>query len=203
MKYLVFKEAFQNFPVFSVKDIQKRFPDFDNRRLVEWQEKGYLLKVRRGYYCFTEQRKDEKFSYFLANAMYSPSYLSLESGLAFYNLIPEGVFITTSVTTRNTANHNTSIGIFDYRHINKRLFFGYRLLKEQSFTFKIAEPEKVVLDFFYLNKIDSPEEMEELRLNEIQAKEIINFEKLDKYQRVFDSRVINKRMQLFKNMINA
>ncbi|MEX2411362.1 MAG: hypothetical protein WD607_08340 [Candidatus Paceibacterota bacterium] len=203
MKYLEFKEAFQDFPVFSVNDIQKCFPGFDSRRLVEWQEKGYLLKIRRGFYCFSGQKRDGKFLYFSANTIYSPSYVSLESGLSFYNLIPEGVFLTTSVTTRNTAIHDTSIGRFDYRHINHSLFFGYRLIKEPSFTFKIAEPEKVLLDFFYFNKIDSLEEMEELRLNEVQAKEIINFEKLDKYQKVFDSKVINKRMDFFKLLFNA
>lgn len=134
--------------------------------------------------------------------MYSPSYVSLESGFAFYNLIPEGVFTTTSVTTKNTANYNTRIGNFDFRHIKEDLFFGYRLVQEQGFTFKIAEAEKVVLDFFYLNTINFIEEMEELRLNEIQAKEVINFEKLDKYLRIYDSMVLNKRLQQFKKAIN-
>lgn len=203
MRYLEFKKAFQDFPLFSVKDIQKRFPGFDSRRLVEWQQKGYLIKVRRGYYCFLERRRDEYFLYFSANKMYSPSYVSLESGFAYYNLIPEGVFTTTSVTTKNTANYNTRIGNFDFKHIKEDLFFGYRLVQKQGFTFKIAEAEKVVLDFFYFNTINSIEEMEELRLNESQAKEVINFEKLDKYLRIFDSIVLNKRMQQFKKVINA
>jgi len=39
MKYLELRNALKLFPLFSVKDIKKRFPDFDQRRLVEWQEK--------------------------------------------------------------------------------------------------------------------------------------------------------------------
>jgi len=56
---------------------------------------------------------------------------------------------------------------------------------------------------FYINKINSLEEMQELRLNEVQVKETINIEKLDKYQRVFDSMVVKKRVSLFKATINA
>jgi hypothetical protein len=111
--------------------------------------------------------------------------------------------MATSVTTRNTANYDTSIGRFDYRHLNSGLFFGYRLIKTPSLTFKIAEPEKALLDYFYINKINSLEEMKELRLNEVQVKETINIEKLDKYQRVFDSMVVKKRVSLFKATINA
>ncbi len=37
MNYLEFEKSLTDFPVFSIKDISKRFPNFDNRRLVEWQ----------------------------------------------------------------------------------------------------------------------------------------------------------------------
>ena len=79
---LEFEKVLKSFPVFSVKDIQKQFPDFDNRRLVEWQQKGYLVKVKRGYYCFSERNRGEQFMYFAANKIYSPSYISFESALA-------------------------------------------------------------------------------------------------------------------------
>lgn len=203
MNYLEFEKALRLFPVFSVRDIQKRFPGFDNRRLVEWQQKGYLLKIKRGYYCFSDQKKDSNFLYFSANKIYSPSYVSLESGLAHYSLIPEGVFITTSVTTKNTANYKTPVGNFDFKHIKETLFFGYKLIREHNVTFKIADSEKVILDYLYLNKINAIEEMEELRFNEIQAKEVISFEKLNYYQRVFNSTVLDKRIKLFKRIINA
>jgi predicted transcriptional regulator of viral defense system len=203
MKYLEFNNALTPYPVFSVKDIQKRFPDFDNRRLVEWQQKKYLLKVRRGYYCFGDRMKGEYFLYIAANKIYSPSYISLESALAYYNLIPEGVFMTTSVTTKNTANFDTPIGNFEYKHFKPALFFGYKLLQENDYTIKIAEPEKVILDYFYINAPNSLEEIEELRFNEIQVKELINFEKLEKYQRVFNSKTLDKRIRMFLKATNA
>ena len=203
MNYLEFEKALRTFPVFSIIDIQKRFPDFDKRRLVEWQQKGYLVKVRRGYYCFEERTKGEHYLYFTANKIYSPSYISMESALAYYSLIPEGVFMTTSITTKNTASYDTPIGNFEYKHLKPVLFFGYKLLQEKNFTIKIAEPEKLILDYFYINSLNSLEEIEEMRFNEILVKELINLEKLGKYQRVFGSKILNKRIQMFIKVTNA
>lgn len=203
MNYLEFEKVLKTFPVFSVKDIQKRFPDFDNRRLVEWQQKGYLAKIKRGYYCFDERNRGEQFMQFAANKIYSPSYISFESALAYYNLIPEGVFMFTSATTKNTASYVSPVGNFNYRHIKPALFFGYKLLKEKNFTIKIAEPEKVILDYLYINKLNDFEEIEEMRFNEIVAKEIIDFDKLQKYQQVFNSKILDKRTHLFIQIINA
>lgn len=203
MNYIEFEKALKTFPVFSVKDIQKHFPNFDSRRLVEWQQKGYLLKIKRGYYCFAQRNRGEQFLYFAANKIYSPSYISFESALAYYNLIPEGVFTLTSATTKNTANYASTLGDFNYRHIKPALFFGYKLLNEKNFTIKIAEPEKVILDYFYINKINNIEEIEALRFNEIVANEIISFDKLQAYQKVFNSKILDNRIRMFIQIINA
>ncbi len=203
MNYLAFEKSLREFPVFSIKDIKKRYPDFDNRRLVEWQQKSYIQKIRREYYCFQERKKDERFLFFAANKIYSPSYVSMESALAYYNLIPEGVFLTISISTRNTASYNTHVGDFSYNHVKPLLFFGYRLLQNDSVAIKIAEPEKVILDYLYLKKLNSEEDIDALRFNKIQIKEIVDFHKLDKYQRIFNSKVLDKRIKLLKEIINA
>lgn len=203
MMYLAFEKTFRDFPIFSIRDIKKRYPDFDNRRLVEWQQKGYILKVRRAFYCFKEHRRNEHFQYFSANKIYSPSYVSFESALNYYNIIPEGVFTITSATTRNTANYETTIGNFTYKHLKSGLFFAYKLIQGDGVMIKIAEPEKVILDYFYMNNLNSIAEIEGMRFNEIQLKEIIDFQKLEKYQKIFDSRVLDRRIRLFKKVINA
>ncbi|MCK5277441.1 MAG: hypothetical protein KAK04_02870 [Cyclobacteriaceae bacterium] len=203
MKYLEFERAFIKYSVFSVIDIKKRYPDFDSRRLVEWQKKGYLIKVKRGYYCFGEHKKGEHFLYYTANKIYTPSYISLESALAYYNLIPEGVFIITSVTTKNTANYDSSIGNFEYKHIKPNLFFGYKLLQEKHLTIKIAKPEKVILDYLYLNMLDTPNAVEEMRFNDVLAKELISFDKLKQYQSIFNSKILDRRIRMFRKVINA
>ncbi|MCB9235349.1 MAG: hypothetical protein H6581_27085 [Bacteroidia bacterium] len=203
MKYLEFENAFRDFPVISLSDMQKRFPGFDSRRLVEWQEKGYLQKVKRGFYSFSEGTRNESLLCFIANKIYVPSYISLESALSYYGLIPEGVFSITSVTTRNTANCNSEVGDFSFRHIKPELFFGYKLVHEKGFSFKIAEPEKLILDFFYLNQLNSEEAIEGVRINEFQARELISFSRLEEYQRMFSSHVLDHRIDLFKKVIHA
>ncbi|WP_373493769.1 hypothetical protein [Aquiflexum sp.] len=203
MKYLELREALKSFPLFSIKDIRKRFPDFDQRRLVEWQGKGYISKIRRGYYKFSDQRIKENYLYHAANSMYSPSYVSLESALSYYGLIPEGVFMVTSVSTRNTANHETSIGTFAYKHIKANLFFGYKLIKEQDWSYKVAEPEKAILDFFYFKNIQSIEDIKGLRINPDQMNKYLDFDKLVKYQKIFNSQVVNRRLDLLNIEINA
>jgi predicted transcriptional regulator of viral defense system len=203
MQYLAFEKSFREFPIFSIKDIKKRYPDFDNRRLVEWQQKNYIQKIRREYYCFEERKKNENFLFFAANKIYSPSYVSLESALAFYNFIPEGVFLTTSITTRNTASYNTPVGDFSYSHFKTQLFFGYRLIKNGGVTMKVAEPEKVILDYLYLKKLNSENDITAHRLNEIHIKDMVDFYKLENYQKTFNSKVLDKRIKLFKKIINA
>jgi predicted transcriptional regulator of viral defense system len=203
MNYLLFRKSLEQFPVFSSKDIKKQFSDFDNRRLVEWQEKGYIIKLRRGYYCFEDTDKGEFFRYFSANKIYPPSYISLQSALSYYNLIPEGVFTTTSLTTRNTTSFSTPVGNFTFRNIKAQLFFGYRLLNIQGHIIKIAEPEKSVLDHLYLNKIDTPEMLEGTRLNKPQLLDLLDFNKLNQYQELFHSKILQKRLQLLKKMIDA
>ena len=108
MKYLLFKKALEQFPVFSVQDIRKQFNDFDSRRLVEWQEKGYIIKLRRGYYCFEEVDKGEAFRYFSANKLFSPYYISMESGqiLILENYSQE---LTQLILTRSWENSKKAI----------------------------------------------------------------------------------------------
>ncbi|MCF6357892.1 MAG: hypothetical protein L3J54_08810 [Draconibacterium sp.] len=203
MNYVEFERALKIFPVFSIKDIRKWYSDFNSRRLVEWQKKSYIVKIRRGYYCFSERERGEHFIFFAANKIYSPSYISLQSALTWYNLIPEGVFITSSVTTKNTAGYDTAIGNFEYKHLRPDLFFGYKLVTNSNFTFKIAEPEKVILDYFYLNPINHIEEIEEIRFNEILINEQINLDKLKQYQNIFNSKILDKRIKMFLKVINA
>lgn len=203
MRYLEFRQTFELYPVISVREIKKIYPYFDSRRLVEWQLKGYLIKLKRGFYCFMDKEKNEHFIHYVANKIYAPSYITLESALAFYNLIPEGVFTTTSLTTKYTTKYTNPIGNFEYRHIKPSLYFGYKLIEKNKVFIKIAEIEKAILDYFYMNKINDLESIKEMRFNSIQAKELINFEKLKIFQNRFNSNILAKRIKMFKKVIDA
>jgi predicted transcriptional regulator of viral defense system len=92
--------------------------------LVRWQEKEYIMKLRNRWYAFNDAESSENMEWLAANLIYSPSYISLHTALSWYNLIPEMIATTTSVTTRKTNHFSTPLGYFDY-HIKPELFgFG-------------------------------------------------------------------------------
>lgn len=172
MNLLEFKTTFQDYPVFSRLEIEKYFPGFDPKNLVRWQEKGYVQKVRNNWYCFSDRQWNESQLYWVANRIYTPSYISLEAALSHYKLIPEGVFTIQSVSTRKTNAFQTSIGNFSYGSVKPAWYFGYRMEKNGPFYFAIAEPAKALLDLLYLRpELQTDVQFEALRLNiaEIQA----------------------------------
>src|SRR4030066_75751 len=89
MNYLEFKNKVRAFPVISSSQI---FNLITKRQLSRWQEKGFLVKLRRGLYLLNENdRKIHPSKVFLANSLYFPSYVSTEYALGYYDLIPEKV----------------------------------------------------------------------------------------------------------------
>lgn len=79
MKYLEFKNAVKEFPIISlthISNINKK-PQALKVQLSGWQRKGLVIKLKQGLYILNESdRKIEPSRIFLANALYSPSYVS-------------------------------------------------------------------------------------------------------------------------------
>ncbi len=123
------------------------------RKLKEWQNKGFLTRLKKGFYVLSSQVCDQVYSIeIVANLLYGPSYISLESALSYYQLIPERVEEITSVTTQKNKNFPTSIGRFTYTHLSAQLYpIGVGLQKTQDQrNFLIATPEKALMDIFTL-----------------------------------------------------
>lgn len=81
--------------------------------------------------------------------------MSTEYALGFYDLIPEKVEDVTSITTKKTAKFTNAFGTFLYQHVKTDLFFGFTQIEDENgFPVLIAEPEKAMLDFIYLNLQD-------------------------------------------------
>lgn len=200
MRFLDFKSHFEVFRAFSVQDILKWDPAFDTRRLVEWQKKKYLKRIVNRWYLFADANLDENFLYLAANRIYSPSYISFESGLAYYRLIPEGVYTITSATTLKTNQFTTSLGAFNYRHLKPDLMFGYRLIEVAGQRFKMAEPEKLLLDYMYLNtELQSANDFESIRINQTELRTLLNESRLDEYLALFENKALEKRVNTFRN----
>ncbi len=106
MKFSAFRSVVKGYPLFRsnlFEHITDNVPLL-RRQITEWVAKGYILVLKRGIYMLSEEFRVTRCSnYFLANQLYTPSYVSLESALSYYGLIPEAVYATTSVTTKKTA----------------------------------------------------------------------------------------------------
>ena len=155
MKYPEFKIKIQNFPIFSSSHISA-FGEGEKlirNQISNWKKKGLLLELKKGLYVLNESDRNISPSRpFLANQIYSPSYVSTEYALGFYDLIPERVVDVTSVTTRKTARFENPFGLFLYQHVGIPCFEGFIEKKEENdLSFMIATPEKAVIDFLYLN----------------------------------------------------
>jgi predicted transcriptional regulator of viral defense system len=204
MNYQQFHDEMNAFPVFSIREIEKHFPDFDSRRLVEWQEKGYIQKLRNRFYYFAGNTVNERYLFFAANELYSPSYISLESALSWYGFIPEGVFQVTSCSSRKTQSFGTPLGSFSYRHIKPALFFGYRLEEWNNHHFAIAEPEKTVIDYLYLHhEIRDLVDFESLRWNSTEMNNSLLMEKIDTYASHIGSKALLKRLFILKEFLDV
>ncbi|MCD6318220.1 hypothetical protein J7M02_04055, partial [Candidatus Aerophobetes bacterium] len=168
------------------------------RRLNEWQNKGYIKKVIKGYYIFSDLTLNENVLFEIANRIYNPSYISLEMAFSYYHLIPESVYGITSVSTRRTYRFKTPIGEFIYRKVKPNLFFGYNLVNYKDKRFKIASIEKAILDYFYINpNIKTEADFVSLRMNKDLFLKQINEKKLHKLLKEFGKKTLTRRVVSF------
>jgi len=96
------------------------------RQLVRWVAAGKIIQLRRGLYTLAPPyQKIKPHPFLIANRLLEPSYVSLQSALAYYDLIPEYVPIVTSVTTGRKALMETPLGSFQFQHIQRDRLIGF------------------------------------------------------------------------------
>ncbi|MBI5427637.1 MAG: hypothetical protein HZA02_05070 [Nitrospinae bacterium] len=201
MQIFEFQKRFSPYSIFSLRDIQKLVPDFHRIQLDRWEKKGYLKKIKQGYYSLSDHENDRNFIFYTANRIYAPSYISLEKALKFYGLIPEEIFQITSVSTKKTTNFTTPVGNFSYRHIKPSIFFGYRLMDFGKKRILMADPEKAILDYLYLNpQLKTVDDFREMRINREEFLEQIDLKKLEKYLEAFN-KSLALRVNIFFNTV--
>lgn len=119
------------------------------RRLVgSLMKKGHIIRIKKGLYVWGEAVDRAPYSReLLANLVYGPSYVSLESALSFHSLIPERVATLTSVTSKKATRFSTPVGEFTYEHLHADAYpGGVGLHLATGTSFLIATPEKALLD---------------------------------------------------------
>ncbi|MBI2415794.1 MAG: hypothetical protein HYV33_03980 [Candidatus Kerfeldbacteria bacterium] len=111
-----------------------------------------IFQLKRALYVssdFYNRNKDDiSCSFYLANVIRTPSYVSSWAALQYYNLTTEAIHSVTSVTPKVTRQYQTKAGNFAYQSIKKELFSGFSLVKGR-FDFFIASPSKALFDLLY------------------------------------------------------
>ncbi len=145
------------------------------RQLSRWVKAKRIIQLRRGLYALAPPyRKVQPHPFQLANRLVPGSYVSLQSALAYYGLIPEYVPLTTSVTTGRPGRWDTPLGSFDFRHLSRKLYSKYRLVdlgtNQNAF---VASPEKALADLIHLTpSADRIEYLETLRLQNLDTLDV-------------------------------
>ncbi len=201
MRYEEFRRSLVQKGIFDLKDIRILFPNFNRRRLFEWQQKGYIVKIINGFYIFSEVEINESILMRIANVIYPHSYISFETALNHYGFIPESVYEITSASTRKTKIFSTLYGNFSYRSISSRLFFGYTINAEEGYI--IASPEKTVLDYLYLRKGFDGNDLSQWRLNVDEYRKTVDQELMEKYLKIFNNKSLERKYSILKEYINA
>ena len=163
----------KNILFFTVADFQRltniKTPDTAYKRLNHLEKRGVIKKVKRGLYQFLLLEGDD---FLLANTLYSPSYVSLESALSFWGIITGFAYQITSVTPKLTRTFLVEEKEFCYFHLKPEFFWGWQ--KQASFL--VAEREKAIIDYLYfgskgLRSLD----VSEFDLSEVDLKKLYSY----------------------------
>ncbi len=204
MKYVDIQNNLRSLGVFTLNDIRMLDPDFREPTLNDWLNNGWIKRIRRFWYADSSFNPESYDYFFIANKIYSPSYISLESALSHYGFIPETTLQITSVSTRKTNLFDTQYGVFSYQSIKNNLYFGYEVIENNDRPFTLATPEKAILDYLYLHsEISTIEDLEGLRFNSEIINSTIDKEKFDTYLNQFDNLELNNRSKLLLKYLDA
>lgn len=200
MDFQTFRLKAKDYPLFKYVDLLKWFPN-DNEQTIKqnlkfWVKKQRLERIIKGVYKLKETEiKDE---FLLASYLDESSYVSLESALSFYGMIPEFPYSITSVTIKKTKKFKTNYGILSYRKVKSDLFFGFKVITGNNYLYRLATPEKALFDFIYLNQreIKTPDYFKEMRLS---LPNDISWKKLSSLLSLLKNKVIISYLKTYVN----
>ena len=93
-------------------------------------------------------KNDTSYTFYLANIIRTPSFISSWTALQYYDLVTEAIHTITSITPKVTRSYETKAGNFAYQSIQKEMFSNFSSVKGK-FDFFIASPSKALFDLLY------------------------------------------------------
>ena len=205
MEFTQLLELLEDLPIFDSSLLLAGDVTQENVRLqlTRWTKNGKLYQLRRGIYALAPPYQSVKPHPFLvANLLQRASYVSLQSALAFHGMIPETVQITISVTAGRPGRRNTPLGVFEYRHIQRGLLRGYRMIDMDTVPGQqalVATPEKALLDLIYLQPGgETSNYLQELRLQNLEK---IDIDELNRQAGLFNIPKMHRAVRVISDLV--
>ena len=187
MKFKNFYQTLQKnkYFVFSFNDLLTLFPKESKKNLkvtiFRWKKTGFIKSLKKGLYELTYPEGRGVPDFYIANKMYAPSYISLETALSYYSIIPEVSMAVVSVTSKTTRRFKNSHGLFIYRSVRPDALRGYIIERHNGLDVLIAEPEKALVDYLYFKTLRGgsfdakAERIDQRRLGQLNKKKIDSY----------------------------
>ena len=155
--------------IVTVEDLKIKYAKYTdiNGKIKREIDKGRIIPLVRGLY---ETDKNVSRLY-LSSYIYGPSYISFDTALSYYGMIPEAVYIYTSATfnKRKTKRYTNFFGTFQYRDIPKKAYsFGINTKEENGYVYYIGTREKALCDKLYIMPpVDNIRELKEMLFEDL------------------------------------
>ena len=175
MKYLELKQKLNSkgITIFNKGDVEvvmNLTEQSAKAMLSRYKDKGYIKNPKRGVYFFSDNPPS---LYSLSYKIYNPSYISYETALSYYGIIPEVTYSITAATPKISRKFETELAVFEYHSIKTKAFTGY--IKKDEYL--IAEPEKALVDYLYLVALGQKQINDRLNLSTLSNKKILDYSK--------------------------
>ncbi len=142
-------DVLRNVPVTS-RQLASLYPSVQapNQKIGLLVRDGRIIRLKKGMFVVSEDENERPLSLeLIANHLCTPSYVSLQTALRHYGLIPEAVHVIQSMTIKPTQSFDNALGRFTYRHMAREAFgIGVRMERFGDLSFTIATPEKALCD---------------------------------------------------------
>ena len=126
-----------------------------------------LVNIEKNKYLVTGKNIS---SFEIANFLYQPSYISLETALNYWGILSQFPFEITNITSKKNVSKKFDEKVYVYSHISNK-YFGMFTKKEGIL---IALPEKALFDQLYLvSKGIKTANFDEYDLKKINRKKLI------------------------------
>lgn len=173
--------------VISTKELLLKLNNYSNpntkiQRLVKEKK---LYKIKQGLY----ETNNNIDPFYLTDIIYGPSYISFQTALAYYDLIPERVYAITCATSNKhkTKTYKNDFGTYYYKDIPANVYpYGIERVEVDGYCYFIASKEKAICDMLYEYK----------PVYSMKDIEIILFEDLRLNEELFDELDINKLIEI-------